>query len=224
VNQHQGTDFEERLLVQLRGVVAERDAAQAQALQARPAKRRAPRLAMGGALAAAAVTAGLVVSAGGDNTSAAYAVEPQDGGGVNIQIYSLDDPKGVEGALEEAGVPAQVDYLPTLTACREPRYKASTLTAPGLIQGDLLSAFAQGGLHGPMTIAIGDEGQRQELSAQADLFVNPAWFQPDQTLVLTGAPDPYQGNSAGTNAAGEMTSVGVAEGPIAPCDPIPLSH
>ena len=66
-------------------------------------RRRGPRLALGAAMALAAVAVALIVSAGGDNTSAAFAVEPQAGGGVTIRIYSLEDASGLEQALEEAG-------------------------------------------------------------------------------------------------------------------------
>src|SRR4051794_41251569 len=60
-----------------------------------PAWRRGSRLAMGGAVAVAGVAAALVVSAGGDNTPAAFAVEPQAGGGGGVQILKLRHPRGV---------------------------------------------------------------------------------------------------------------------------------
>ena len=55
-------------------------------------RRRGPRLALGGGVALAAVAAVLAINAGGDNTSKAFAVEPQEGGGVTIKIYSLKTP------------------------------------------------------------------------------------------------------------------------------------
>ena len=67
-------------------------------------RRRGPRLALGSGIALAAVAVALIVSAGGDNTSKAFAVEPQDGGGVTIKIYSLEDASGLEAALEDAGI------------------------------------------------------------------------------------------------------------------------
>jgi len=222
------TGFEQRLLTQLRTVVAERSAAEAKTAEApaRPAWRRAPRLALGAAAAAAAVATALVVSAGGGNTQAAFAVEPQAGGSVNIEIYSLSDPSGLEAALAQAGIPADVTELPPLTACREPRFQGTDLAVPGL--GSLLRAFTLGGLNGPLTVAIGNEQERQELfesvkNGQSTLFLNPDWFRSDQTLVISGSPDPYQGSSTGDNVNGYMTSVAVAEGPVAPCDPVPLS-
>lgn len=119
--QRRNTDFEERLLAQLQAVVAERGATEvsseaAAAEPVTPAWRRGPRLALGG----------------GDNAPAAFAVEPQEGGGVAITIHSLSEPEGVEQALEEAGVPSQVTYLAAGMACREPHYQPSMVEMPAL--------------------------------------------------------------------------------------------
>ncbi len=103
-------DFEQRLLARLKAVVAERGTAAAatEAAEAQVAspswRRRGPRLALGAATALAAVAVALIVSAGGDNPPAAFAVEPQEGGGVTIKVYSLNDASGLEQALEEAGI------------------------------------------------------------------------------------------------------------------------
>lgn len=226
MHQQTPTDFEERLLSRLQATVAERGAAEAAAEAARvqPVRRRAPRLALGGAVAAAAVTAGLIVSAGGDNAPAAYAVEPQAHGGVDIQVYSLSDPDGLEGVLEEAGIPADITYLPAGTIC-ERQYRSTTLKIPGSKiepAGSSLGAFTLGGPSGPMTISIGDEQQRNEMldgvmeqklpiDSIANLFLNPDWFGPDQTLVISGSSHPEY-----------RADIGVAEGPVPACNVVPL--
>jgi hypothetical protein len=225
------TGFEERLLTQLQSVVAERGAAEAQTATAAspaPAWRSAPRLALGGAVAAVAVATAMIVSAGGDNTQAAFAVEPQAGGGVNLEIYSLSDADGLEGALEEAGIRADVTYLPAGMTCREPRFQASTLTVPPMAPDGrplTLDHFEFGGLASPLTISIGDEESRHKMfeaidqgsaspSSIPNLTLNPEWFAADQSLVITGAP-------SSDSAAGDVGKVQVATGDVAPCNPVP---
>lgn len=218
MNQHQKpTDFEERLLTRLQGVVAERGAAAAEAetaLANRPSRSRAPRLAMGGAVAAAAVTAGLIVSAGGDNAPAAYAVEPQADGGVNIAVYNLSDPNGLEGALEEAGIPSQVNYLGAGMTCREPHFQPSAVATASL-DGEVepFRGFDMGG-RGTMTFVIGGESIADQ--AANTVYLDPADFSPDQSLVLTGSPAPYGGDPTG----GSVAQVRVAEGEVGPCVPV----
>lgn len=223
-------DFEQRLLVRLKAVVAERGAAaadaQAAATQAAPAaawRRRGPRLALGAATAAAIVVA-LIVSAGGDNTSKAFAVEPQEGGGVRIKIYSLEDASGLEQALDEAGIKSQVTWLPAGKVCREPHYKPSIVHLPG---GGSFGEMSMGG-PGGITIAIGSakasresfgKYRRGEISADelANINLDPKAFQPDQSVVLSGTPVPYRGDPEG----GSITKMGVAEGPVEPCKLVP---
>jgi hypothetical protein len=221
VNHQTPTVFEERLLSRLQATVTERGAAEAEAEAARvqPARRRAPRLALGGAVAAAAVTAGLIVSAGGDSTSAAYAVEPQDGGGVNIEIYSLSDPTGLEGALESAGIPSQVNYLQAGMTCREPHFQPSTVATTSPNGGvEPFRSFDMGG-QGPMTIGIGDlhPGDVPANQPANTVYFDPADFSSDQTLILTGSPAPYGGDPTG----GSVVQVRVAEGEVGPCEPVP---
>lgn len=227
------TGFEQRLLTQLRATVAERGVAEAKTAPARttPSWRRAPRLALSGAVAAAAVVTALVVSAGGGSTQAAFAVEPQAHGGVAIEIYRLDDPQGLEQALEDAGIPSQINYLDAGMTCREPRFQASSLTVPPLSSDGVsvsLENSRLGGPNGPMTIGIGSEAERRDLfhrvatgqmpaSAFPNLFLNPDWFGPGQTLVLTGAPV----SATGTTPGGSAADVQIAQGSIAPCDPVP---
>ncbi|MBS1892617.1 MAG: hypothetical protein JST59_15070, partial [Actinobacteria bacterium] len=106
--ENQRDDFESRLLGHLKAIVAERGDQASRREAAAPAprlpawRRRAPRLALVGALALAAVAVVLIVTAGGSKSSTAFAVEPRPGGGVTIKIFSLEDAAGVEAALKEA--------------------------------------------------------------------------------------------------------------------------
>jgi hypothetical protein len=227
-------DFEQRLLARLKAVVAERGAAAAaaEAAEAKAAtsswRRRAPRLALGAGLALAAIAIALIVSAGGDNTSKAFAVEPQVGGGVTIKVYALEDASGLEEALEEAGIQAQVTWLPAGKVCREPHYKPTIVHLPG---GGIVGGMTMGG-PGGITIGIGrtqrwharmGEYRRGEVSAEElrnstpNVNLDPKAFKPDQSVVISGTPAPYDGDPEG----GSITKMGVAEGKVEPCKPVP---
>jgi hypothetical protein len=229
-------DFESRLLAELKARVAERGdaAARSEATAATPTpawRRRGPRLALVGALALAGVVVALIVGAGGGDGSTAFAVEPQPGGGVTIKIFSLEDASGLEAALEEAGIRSQINWLPAGMVCREPHYKPSVVHVPGG------GTFGGGSIGGPgaITISVGStsrarsrmrEYARGEISHQefqaalataANLNLDPAAFGPDQSVVISGTPVPYDGDPEG----GSITELGVAVGPVEPCDPVP---
>lgn len=103
--------FEDRLLVELRALVAERPAPTV-AHRPRPRRTRIG-LAVAGGAAAATVAAVALVAGSGDRPSNAYAVERLADGAVSVSINSLSDADGLERKLREAGVPAVVDYDPT---------------------------------------------------------------------------------------------------------------
>lgn len=195
-----------------------------------PLRRRSPRLAMGGAVAVAGVAAALVVSAGGDNTPAAFAVEPHQGGGVAIRINNLSDPGGVEQALAEAGVRSQVTYLAAGMTCREPHYQPSMALLRTLQenqpQPQPWAGFNYESNDGPLTIAVGNYQQRREMdeeirqavkdgdlsgAGQPDFVIDPTGFRPDQTLIMSSAPTPagYQQPVPADSVAGvEVQQVG----------------
>jgi len=230
--QDPGNDFKERLLARLRAVVAERAAAAAPTAPPTTTpiwRRRGPRLAFGGGFALAAVAVALVVSAGDDSSSKAFAVEPREGGGVTIEIYSLEDASGLEGALEEAGIESQVTWLPPGKICREPHYKPSVVHLPG---GGTFGGMTMGGPGGAITIGVGGtqqsrerfgEYRRGEISAEEyrkstpNLNLDPEAFHADQSVVISGAPAPYAGDPEG----GSVAQLGVAKGPVEPCEPVP---
>lgn len=210
--------FEQRLLERLKAVVAERGeaAAAAEAAEGQDAtpswRRRAPRLALGAGLALAAIAVALIVSAGGDNPSKAFAVEPQAGGGVKIKIYSLEDASGLEQALKEAGIRSQVTWLPAGKVCREPHYKPTIVHLPGG------GSFGGGTMTGPGGITIGIDITKAEMrSSVANVNLDPEAFRPGQSIVLSGTPVPYNGDPEG----GSITKMGVAEGPVEPCKLVP---
>ncbi len=193
------TMFERRLRVDLESVVAERGAEQAARTAASevPAspvwRRRAPRLGLAGIAVAGVAAAVLIVNAGSGDTSAAFAVEAQPEGKISVEVSSLEDPAGLEKALAEAGVPASVTYLASGTLCKEPRFQAAS-SAEGE-RGALISGPISG--EGPFNFTIG----RDEVG-------------PGQTLVITAWPGP------GVLLLG-AAEVKVAEGAVAPCDPVP---
>jgi hypothetical protein len=224
-------DFEQRLLRRLKAVVAERGAAATRsevkdAAGPSPVARHrlGPRVVLGVALAAVGVAAALIAGAGGDHTSKAFAVVPREGGGVTIKIYSLEDASGLERALDDAGIKAQVTWLPAGKVCREPHYKPSRVHLPG---GGALGRFTMGGPRA-MTIAVGSTQswhesfgryRRGELPDDevASTNLDPEAFRPDQSVVIFGTPTPYNGDPEG----GSIASLGIAEGPVKPCEPVP---
>jgi hypothetical protein len=105
--------FEDRLLVELREVVASRDDA---ATERRGSGRRRAGL-IGIAAAAAVALAVLVPVIGGDAVPPAYAVTENNDGTVTVTIRSIRDDAGLERKIESFGIPASVHYLPQGKVC-----------------------------------------------------------------------------------------------------------
>jgi hypothetical protein len=114
--------FEERLLAELRRVVAEGPGpvAARTPLARRHARlwRRRP-LTVAGGLAAAGAAATIAVLSLDGGQSAAWAVTSNADGTVTVKINSLSDADGLERKLAAAGVPALVQYLPAGKACAD---------------------------------------------------------------------------------------------------------
>jgi hypothetical protein len=113
--------FEQRLLRELRQVVAE--APRLSPEPERPAAARSSfgrRLSLalaGGAAAAIAIAITGALSLGGGEPSKAWAVDRNPDGTVTVWIDSLSDAAGLQRKLNEAGVPALVQYLPPGKTC-----------------------------------------------------------------------------------------------------------
>lgn len=197
------TGFARRLRAELKSVVAERGAEQAaRTATSEPSekpvwRRRGPRVALAGTAVAAIAATVLIIGAGGGDTPAAFAVEAQSEGKVSVEVRSLEDPAGLETALEEAGIPASVSYLESGMACKEPRFQATST-----IDGRILVA-------GPGAIVSGPRGGEGSITFTIDRDE----VEPGQTLVLTASPQP--GILLGD------ADVKVAEGAVAPCEPVP---
>ncbi len=104
--------FEDRLLVQLRRVVAEREASR-EPSHNRRGRRRLVLSGAGAALVIAIVAIAAVAVGTGTRTSAAYAIHVRPGGEVAVSIYRLGDAKSLQRSLRAAGVPAVVDFEAT---------------------------------------------------------------------------------------------------------------
>jgi hypothetical protein len=114
--------FEDRLLGELRTVVAER-ASEAQRPSGRPrghVARGRRRFALAAALAVIVVLAGMtgLLRHFGDGAPPAYAVTRHGNGSVTVEVRSLRDAAGLQRALRAAGVPAVVRYTPPGKMCR----------------------------------------------------------------------------------------------------------
>jgi len=103
--------FETKLLEELRAHVATRPEVATPPLPARRSHRRG-RWAAGLAAAAAAATAYVVVSPGGPGVSPAYAIDQQADGDIVVTIHRLEDAAGLEAALVEHGIDADVNFEP----------------------------------------------------------------------------------------------------------------
>jgi hypothetical protein len=104
--------FEDRLLVQLRRVVAEREDPREPTYNG-TGRRRLLLSGAGAALVVAivAVVAGAIGT--GNRTTGAYAIQVRPGGQVAVAIHRLADARALQRSLRAAGVPAVVDFEAT---------------------------------------------------------------------------------------------------------------
>jgi hypothetical protein len=208
--------YQERLLTELRAL-AERNAAKA---PPEPAGRRGvgrrPKLALAGITGGACVASAAIALTGGDGGgSTAYAVEPHDDGSVTVEISRLEDAAGLERQLRAAGVPAEVDFLPLGRSCREPRFKPAA--------GRTLELL--GGLSIPVTlgaVATGPTELERRLVEKVSFTLQAGEtgdLRAGETLVITSRQGPHPR----AEPSQTMTSItlAIAQGEVAPCDPVP---
>ena len=110
--------FESRLLVGLRREVATAPAATEDAPTPRRTRRRA--LAVAAGIAATAVVG--VVLVPGLGTTPAYSVQEGNAGTIEVQINRPQDAAGLERAIEEHGIAADITYRSDLQECAPGRY------------------------------------------------------------------------------------------------------
>ncbi|MFN2389156.1 MAG: hypothetical protein ABR575_06055 [Actinomycetota bacterium] len=185
--------FEERLLTALKQVVAERGAlvpTPAPGEAARPARRSGwkPGILVAGAVALGLTVTGIV--AVGPAGTPAYAVTSQGDGRVRVEINHLSDADGLERKLEQAGIPAAVDYLATGMSCKEPRFTA--------VPGDPRDMIGfEGGADGSLAFTL-----------------DRADFEGDRTLVVVTS-----GPKEGPPTGADVMAV-IARGTVGPCEPV----
>lgn len=169
--------FEDRLLEQLRQVVATNPASP------EPVSRRSPQrrmmLVTGGVGAAAAAV--VLFALGGSGASNAYAVDTQPNGFVAVHISSLSDASGLQSSLRAAGIPAVVSYSAN---CTPPWAPAPVGSGPGT---------AQAGGHVEQTPApagVNSAGVALQVTRDADgvtFKLDPGTIGADQKLFITTA-------------------------------------
>jgi hypothetical protein len=198
--------FEDRLLEQLRRVVAERPAPDVMAHRA-PSRTR---LALAGMGVAATTAVVAVVATSSDVTPSAYAVKARPDGSVTVEIHSLRDAAGLERGLRDAGVPAVVDYVPAGQAgCVGPGPGANQVAPGGPTlhrdgegtsdAGPSLSSPGPGPGATTSSVAVGRDG--------VTFTIDPGSIKPGEKVYIT-------------TSTGALSSIGMAitkERPGAAC-------
>ena len=109
--------FETELLADLRQHVAGRGSAPA----GPPPRRRRLAIRIGAGVAVAAATVAVAFGYDASRPAPAYAVSVSDDGRIHVSVRSLSDEAGLERALADHGVTADITYLPPDTMCQQPR-------------------------------------------------------------------------------------------------------
>jgi hypothetical protein len=216
------TDFEERLLHQLREAVAQRPEPTSEVAAFDPrAPRRRNRLILSGAGIAAAATVAAVVVTGDDAGTDAYAVTPQSDGSVTVQIHSLRDAAGLQRELRAAGVPAIVNYRPAApdAPCAPPGSRADR---PGFGTTERREDDNGPSLHSSQEGRVAGSGGDSNVPpppAGADVTSSEVSTTDDGVTftIDPGATEPGDRIRI-TTADGTMSSIGIATGDAAgPC-------
>lgn len=189
--------FESGLLADLRAEVAAR--AGADPAPYRPGPRPGRRRVAGALAAVAAATATAMAVPALLGPTPAYAVGDGPGGTIEVEIDRLEDAAGLEQALEDEGVAADVQYLGTDLGCRADRYR----DAPSAPDSRTTFEVGSGGLRVVLDRRDVADGETVVIVASS---VSPGGTDQD------GADD----------LGGTYGEVGIARGPVAPCEPVPL--
>jgi len=119
--------FEAALLSELRTTVAE-SATPALAVLPEPTRTQGRRPWSVAALGAAAAALAVALVVPSLRPTPAYAVSARDNGEVTVQVNRLEGADGLEQALRERGIAADVTYLPEGQKCAAGRYAAVPTT------------------------------------------------------------------------------------------------
>lgn len=189
--------FERDLLVALREHVEDRAPAAAdQAPHGTPRVRR-PRLLLSAAAVVLLAVAGVVVVPGLGSTPA-YSVQEGNAGTIEVEVNRFEDADGLERALAEHGIDAEITYVPDGGACAPGRYVPLERQGISLEVG--VERFRV--VLDPGTIREGDT-----LVIDASLVLLPDHTDPETGIESTG------GFRATVDAE-------VARGPVPPCTPV----
>ena len=198
--------FEEKLLGELKTLVAQRSTEQPGQARALSSPWRRPRVVsalFAGALAIGAVGVALL----GDVSTAppamaAFDVRANDDGTVTVTIYRFDDADGLEEQLAEYGVPANVAYAPIGERCQVDRYELSS--TQHLVDVD---HETQAGV--PLNVN----------DVEFSFSLRPDDFQPDETLVIENHLSADEiGSEPDAAPLRHEANVATAIGPVEPCE------
>jgi hypothetical protein len=196
VNDRQLDSFEAALLTRLRARVEHPPPVPAPGLG-----RPGTRLLLTAAATIAAAAAAVVVAPGLGPT-AAYSVQEGNAGSITVEVMRLEDAEGLEAALAEYGISADVSYVPDEQECADGRYTPVTRSLRG------------------MQVSIGSELLRVTLP--------PGAVRDGETFVLavsgTAIPAGSTTSEDGIRDREGLRSwmdVAVAAGPVQPCRVVP---
>ena len=188
--------FEDRLLGELRLVVAERasDAGRPSGHPGGHPARGGRRFALAGTVAVVVALAGMsgLLHHFGDGAPPAYAVTRHGDGSVTVEVRSLRDAAGLQRALRAAGIPAVVRYTPPGKTCP-------------------LGWFQPARTH--VGVAVGSSVLRTNHSAR---FTIARRIPPGDTLVIATT-----GRRRSHSAVYGALEVAVARGPVGACHLVP---
>ena len=185
-------NFEDRLLTELKDVVATRTEPAPATSRARTVRWRRVGLATAAVAAAAGMAIGIPVLTG-DRAPQANAVVRDADGSIRIYLRDYRHPEVISSKLRGMGVPAVVDFVPNDKRCRTPR---------GAITPNAGALFTT-------------EPEDEDANGRFDRL-HPERLGPGRTLVLE-----VRFTSFSDDASVASMFVGTATGPVAPCDLVP---
>ncbi|MFC4052607.1 hypothetical protein ACFOY4_23210 [Actinomadura syzygii] len=185
--------FEERLLAELKDVVAAQTASAPVDSRTRRARWRWVGLATAAAATAAGLAIGIPVLTG-DRAPQANAVVRDPDGSIRIYIRDYRHPEVIASRLRGLGVPAVVDFVPNDKRCRTPRGTVTPNNDRWLVTGEPQQDDGQGPYN----------------------RLHPDRIGPGKTLVLEVS---FTSFSGGASVA--WMFVGTATGSVGPCVLVP---